>query len=354
MKSSTRRLSCITLLTLSVGLAWGAPSFEGQRLHILNWSDYLDVELIADFERAYGVELVQTYFETDEGRDRLLAETGVKGYDLVILDSDSLLPYRKRGWIQPFDRSRLPSLGRLLRRCVAASGDSAAYSVPYLWGTLGIVYRSDLVEAPLRRWIDLYRPEEGLRGKIVMIDDAREVLGMAARALGHSVSSEDPDVWEAAGRLAREQRAFVHSYGVLALSEASTIVSAEVAAAQAYNGDAVALRELDARIRYVHPEDGSTIWVDHWALFAQSPHPELAHAFLDYINRPDRAARNAQSVYFATCNASAEALLPSDFVEDPIIYPPREVMARLEPYGQLSARTWRQVNLEYARVKARD
>ncbi|NEV63807.1 polyamine ABC transporter substrate-binding protein [Thiorhodococcus minor] len=337
-----------------MGAAAGAPGFEGQRLHILNWSDYLDAELVSGFERAYGVELLQTHFETDEDRDRLLAETGVAGYDLVILDSASLLPYRKRGWIRPFDSVLLPSLGRLLERCVAASGASSAYSVPYFWGTLGIAYRADLVESPLRRWMDLYRPEEGLRGKIVMIDDAREVLGMAARALGYSVSSEDLEAWEAAGKLAREQRPFVHSYGALALDETSSIVSAEVAAAQVYNGDAVALRETDSRIRYVHPEDGSTIWVDHWALFADAPHPELAHAFLDYIGQPDHAAQNAQSVYFATCSASAERLLPEAFLQDPVIYPPREVMARLEPYRQLGARALRRINLEYARIKARE
>lgn len=328
--------------------------FEGQRLHLLNWSDYLDPGVAAAFERHYGVKLVHTYYETDEHRDRLLAENGIQGYDLAVVDSARLPLYRKRGWIRPFDRSLMPGLGKPVARCRAAAGASADYSVPYFWGTEGIAYRSDLVEEPLTRWMQLYRPAESLRGKIVMIDDAREVLGMAALALGYDLSTDDLDAWTAAARLAASQRPFLHSYGTLALDESSAILSGEVVAAQIYNGEAVALRQLDDRIRFAHPEEGSVIWVDHWVLLAESPHPELAHAFLNFINEPRRAVDNAQSVYFATCNAAAETLLPKAFREDPVIYPPDAVMRRLEVYKSLSPRALRQINMDYSRIQSRD
>ena len=171
-----------------------------------------------------------------------------------------------------------------------------------------------------------------------MIDDAREVLGSAALALGHSMSTDDPAVWDAAARLARDQRPFVHSNGIPDLDASSGLITGEVWAAQIYNGDALALHALNEHVRYVHPQEG--------------PHPELAHAFLAFIGQPRRAAGNAESVYFATCSQAAQTLLPSAILEDPVIYPPAEVMQRLEPYGRLGPRTLRQINLLYSTLKA--
>ena len=362
LSASTHRL--LRLFPLSLGLALAALSlaipaatavdgrFAGQRLHLLNWSEYLDPRLVTAFEQQFGVELAQTYFETDEHRDRLLAENGAGGYDLAVIDESRLSLYRKLGWIVPLDPALLPGLATPIQRCRSAQPTSALDSMPYFWGTLGIVYRRDLVETPIKRWMQLYRPSESLRGRITMIDDAREVLGMAARALGHSMNSDDPEVWESASRLAKEQRPFVQTYGTLAIDESSSLLSGEVWAAQTYNGEAVALRALNPNIQFVHPEEGSSLWVDHWVLFADAPHRELAHAFLAFINDPKRAADNAETLYFATCNPAAESLLSEAFRADPIIYPPPEVLHRLEPYARLSPRILSQINTHYSHIKA--
>ena len=227
--------------------------------------------------------------------------------------------------------------------------------IPYFWGTMGIAYRSDLVPNPVTRWMELYRPPVHLRGKMVMIADARELLGMAAKALGRSLNSEDGSAWEAAGQLALAQKPFVHSYGYVAIDENSGLVSGKILAAQIYNGEALVLQAHNKDITYVHPAEGSSYWVDYWTLFSQAPNPALAHVFLNYLNEPENAAANAQSIYFATCNKGAQSLLPMDFLEDPIIYPPPEVMKRLEPYEILSPRSSRKLNMLYSQiVKARN
>ena len=327
--------------------------FQGQELHILNWSEYLQPVLIAAFEDQYGVKIKQTFYESEADRDEILSESGINGFDLAIVESMMLNRYRQLGWIEPFDRHKISNLNKLDPRCIKAAGDDSAYSVPYLWGTTGIAYRSDLIDKPIMSWLHLYQPDESLRGHILMIDDAMEVLRLAARALGHSINSEDPQVWAEAASLAADQRPYLHSYGIVTLDETSSLLSGEVWAAQIYNGDAAALQEYNEQIVYVTPHEGSASWVDHWVIFANAPHRELAHVFLSFINDPKRAASNAQSLYFATCNEAAEAMLPAVFLNDPVVYPPAEVVKKLEPYRPLSARTIRRINTYYAGLKSK-
>jgi spermidine/putrescine transport system substrate-binding protein len=342
------------LLLLCAALSIDAEPLEPDSnqgvLHILTWSDYLDPELVAGFEQTYQAKLKFTYFETDEHRDQILTQQGIEGFDLALIDAIRLPLYLKRGWISSIDAQLVPNLKHLDARCLADFTAAKEYAVPYFWGTQGIVYRGDLVEQPIQGWMQLFKPQEQLRGKIVMIDDSREVMGMAAIALGKSMASEDIRDWEAAAQLVYEQKPYVFSYGYIAIDEHSGLVSGEVLAAQIFNGEALSLQQHNKDIVYVHPVEGSSYWVDYWVLLKNAPHRELAHRFLNYLNEPANAATNAQSVYFATCNKAAEQLLPQDILQDPIIYPPPEVMERLQPYQLLSPEITRKVNMLYSQI----
>jgi len=319
-------------------------------LHLLTWSDYLDPELVSGFEQTSGAKLKFTYFETDEHRDQILTQQGSEGFDLALIDAIRLPLYIKRGWLSTLETRLVPNLAHLDPRCLADFSSAKDYAVPYFWGTQGIAYRGDLVQQPIEGWMQLYRPQEQLRGKIVMIDDSREVMGMAAIALGKSMASHDIRDWEAAAQLVYEQRPYVYSYGYIAIDETSGLVSGEILAAQIFNGEALNLKQFNPDIVYVHPVEGSSYWVDNWVLFKDSRQRELAHAFLNYLNEPAHAAANAQSVYFATCNKAAEALLPKTFLQDPVIYPPPEVMQRLQPYSLLPPDITRKVNMLYSQI----
>jgi spermidine/putrescine transport system substrate-binding protein len=280
----------------------------------------------------------------------MLTQQGDGGYDLVLIDAIRLPLYKKRGWISAIDRKLVPNLAHLDPRCNADSADLEEYGVPYFWGTLGIAYRGDLVQEPIHGWLQLYQPQEELRGKIVMIDDSREVMGMAAIALGKSMASEEIRDWEAAAQLVYRQKPYVYSYGYISIDQNSGLVSGELLAAQIYNGEALSLQEHNPNIVYVHPEEGSSYWVDYWVMFSGAPHRELAHAFLNFLNDPANAAANARVLYFATCNKAAEKLLPAEFLQDPIIYPPPEVMQRLQPYKLLPPDITRKINMLYSQI----
>ncbi len=221
-----------------------------------------------------------------------------------------------------------PSLDR-------AYAGTSGLAVPYFWGTLGIAYRTDLVSRPPHSWLDLLRPDAALSGRIMMIADSFDLIGMALKALGHSMNSNDPDALAQAAALLAEQKPAVRRYGTVSLGADSELLSGEVIAAMSYSGDAATLMDRDATIAYVVPREGGAIWVDYLAIGARGRR-SLAAAFIDFLNRPEIAARNARYVFYATPNRAAEALLPAEFLQDPLIYPDAKTLAHSEHYGNLT------------------
>ncbi len=309
-----------------------------RELVLLNWSEYMDPELVAEFEKTHNAKVTQVYFETDDTRDEMVLDTGGMGYDVVLVNGISLSKYRKRGWLSPLTVKEVPNLRHVDRHWLDAFPDASGYAVPYFWGTLGIAYRKDLVPAPIATWRELFHPPAQLHGRIVMVKTSRDLIGMALKALGHSANSTDSAQIDEAEKLLMGQRPHVMSYSYVALNEESALHTGEAYAAMVYSGDALMLEEIDPRIAYVVPEEGSNLWVDYLVVMQSSTRKELARAFIDFLNEPANAERLAEFVHYATPNKAAAALLPAEFKADPVIYPPPEILNRSELYTPLPAR----------------
>ena len=343
------------LLALAAGLLAGvvpctAAASEGSTLTVFTWSDYMDPEAVSAFERETGARVRFEYYETDDLRDRKMAQTDGRGVDVIVVNGASLSAYVRRGWIAPTVDLPMRNLGHVDPRWRSAFPDAEAYGVPYFWGTVGIAYRTDLVPGPLLRWRDLFEPEEALRGRIVMIRSTRDLMGMALKSLGFSANSGDAAELARAGALLAAQKPYVLSYSYLALTERSKLVTGEAWAAIAYNGDAMALMEIDPRIAYVVPEEGSNLWVDYLTLSAASVRKPLAARFIDFLNRPDVAASNARFVHYASPNTAAIELLPDDFRGDTDVFPDAETLARSEIYRELPPRAMKRANAAVAGI----
>ena len=324
-------------LGLSTESAAAEPASQAQReLVFLTWPDFIDPDLVAEFEREQQIALRFEYFDSDDARNRLVAQTDGIGFDLFVLDNVAIESYQRRGWIVPIDADHAPNLRAIDPKLDLAYPGTTGLAVPYFWGTLGIAYRRDLVPRPLRSWMDLLRPDAALAGKILMIADSYDLIGMPLKALGHSMNSADPEAIAQAAALLAEQRPAVLRYGTLSLGADSELLSGRVAAAMAYNGDAATLMNQNDDIVYVVPQEGGAIWIDYLALGAYGRRP-LALAFIDYLNRPEVAARNARYLHYATPNLAAEALLPADFLADALVYPDARTLARSEYYRPLAA-----------------
>ena len=340
----------LSMLLIVTGVQPVKAAESSPELIILNWAEYIDPAIITAFEAKHGSKVKQIFFESDDARDQILLQTKGKGFDLIMGNGAVINSYRKNGWLQPVPVSKIPNLKYIEKRWVNAFEASKDYGVPYLWGTLGIAYRKDLVSKPITSWKQIFSPEKDLQGKILMVKSSRDLIGMALKSLGYSCNSENADELRQAEALLLAQRPYVARYGYIALDENSSLVTGEIVAATVYGGDALNVGEYNENITYVLPEEGGNIWVDYLLLSAYSKQPALAAKFLDFINQPKIAAQNSEELFLASPNSAAIKIIASEIKNNPVIYPGNELLSRSEFYKELPPLSVRNRANIFARV----
>lgn len=340
----------LTFISANVVNAQDQISQNGEELVLLIWSDYLDPDLIKEFERKYKVNVKQVYYESDELKDEMLLASDGKGYDIVLGSGISIIPYLKRNWITPLNSQNIPNLKHIDQRWLNAHPEISGHAVPYLWGTLGIAYRKDLLKQDIISWMQIFRPVERLRKKIIMINDSRDVIGAALRALGNSLNSSNPQHYDEVEKLLLSQKPYVSVYSYFALNEESVLVTGKAWMGMVYNGDALVLQELHPGITYIVPEEGTSLWVDYLVVMRASQHQKIATEFINFLNEPENAARIASYLMYATPNKSAEKYLSKDHIENPAIYPKREILEKSELSKKLPPRIIKRRNAIFSNL----
>ncbi len=313
-------------------------------LKFLTWSEYTDPVAVAAFEKKFNARIQFRYFESDEARDQELAVRDGDGFDLIMVNDIQLQEYASRGWLHRLDEQDIPNRRHLEKRWSRAFPAAKDYGVIYFWGTLGIAYRSDFFPEGLGSWRDLLEPPEELRGKILMPSFARELVGFALKAQGASINTVDAGELNAAGRMLQQQKPFVPVYGYSNLDRTSVLVSGDIWAAPMYNGDVLKLQAYTDSLRYVMPAEGGMLWADYLTISSRSRHKALASQFINFLNRPQIAARQAEFVNYATPHTPAKALLDEAFLNNPVIYPSASEIERSEFLQTLPARAQRKIN----------
>lgn len=322
----------------------GAAEPADKQLTLLNWSEYLDPEVLAEFQQRYGIAVTESYFETDEMRNEIMFSANGAGFDLVLANGSAIASYVRHNWLAPISDKDIPNLRHASPRWRASFPEAATYGVPFLWGTLGIAYRTDKVSKPVTSWLDLFRPEESLKGKIIMIKDSRDLIGMALKALGYSANSTATQELDAAKQLLLAQKPNVKTYSYITLGKNSSLVTGDAHMAMIYNGDALVLQEHDPAIAFVQPREGSSLWCDFFVIPSSSTKKDLAYKFLDFIHEPAIMARLARFASYATTNTAAEKLLPLEFKENRDIYPAAQILEKSETYADLPPRVAKKYN----------
>ena len=340
---------CALVVAVTI-LSSPSEAADKQELTIFTWADYFDPELQQRFEAEFDAKISFIYYASDEDRTAQLVETNSHGFDLILTSGIDLGSYVKNGWLAPLNLDKVPQAENLEPRWRTAFPAANEYALPFFWGTLGIVYRADLVSTPITSWRQLFQPAQELQGRIGMMNDSRELISMGLKALGYSANSQDREQLQEVEELLLAQKPHVKSYIYFSLEEESASVNGDLVAAMAYSGDALMVSEHLDQLSYVLPSEGGNIWVDYFTLNAKARNPELAHKFLNFINQPANAAQMAEYVYYATPNHAAEKLLPEEFLDDPMIYPSQENLKASEFYTPLSPRIQRLRNNIGARV----
>lgn len=327
-----------TLLTLyMLVIVLFAQTAQSKELMLLNWPDYMDPDIVAEFKKRTGITVKQYYFDSDTARNALLLETGAKGFDIALINDASINLLAQHGWLEPLDQASIPNLKHVDPRRHSELVQTKYFGVPYFWGTVGIAYRKDLVPFSVSSWMDLLQPNEVLHGKISMIGDSRDLISVALKALGYSINSTDDEELKQAEALLYAQTPAVQTYRYLSLRADSTLLTGEVAMSMMYNGDALVLKKHDKNIVFIVPKEGSNIWVDYLSVLSSSPRKAQAKQFINFLNEPKVAAQLAQYVHYASPNQAAEKLLPKEFRDNSIIYPNPEALENSETHQRLNS-----------------
>jgi spermidine/putrescine transport system substrate-binding protein len=297
-------------------------------LTLLSWPDYIDPQTLQQFESEFGVgvklEIVPSAVELIERM-----QTQDPGVDVLVPPDYAVRELNTQGRLLKLDHSQLPNLEDLEPRFYRgqAHDPESLISVVKDWGTTGFMYRTDMIHETLASWADFWRLAEKMSGCVTVLDSPGEVIGVALKMRGHSYNAASPD--ELAGarddllKLKPHLLAFETNYKPL-------LASGRAYLSLGWNGDAAALVAQEVPIRYVVPNEGSQIWEDDWAIASTAPHPDLAHAFLNFVLRPDIAAQEARYTRYATGSQSAWRLLEEEMRSDPSTYPPQELLDKLE------------------------
>ena len=341
LRNSTTQFLSLTIFIFGFLISPANASEPPKELVILNWSEYMLPEMIEAFEKEHNASVKEVYFESDDARDQILLQTRGHGFDLILANGAVMDTYRKRNWLQPIDLNSIPNSKHIESIWINSFISAKNYGIPYFWGTLGIAYRKDLVDTPITSWKQFFNPEEKLRGKILHVNSSRDILGMALKSLGYSANSESTTELNEAKKLLLSQKPYVSHYGYISLEKSSSLVKGNIIVATVYGGDALNVAEHNQNIVYVLPEEGGNIWVDFLSLSTHSKNPKLATKFLNFINSPKWAAKNAEDMYLATPNAAAKKLLSDELLNDPVIYPNKKALSQSEFYKELPPRVLR-------------
>ncbi len=314
-----------------------------KELILLNWSEYMDPDLLTEFEAQTGIRVKEVYYESEEMRDEMLVASEGRGFDLMIASGNTLHSHARRGWLAPVDSRSAPNLGHIDPRWQEAHPQLVGQAAPLFWGTLGIAYRSDKI-GKVDSWRQMFAPQDDLRGRIVMIKDSRDLFNAALKSEGYSLNSREPAQFDQAGRRLIELKPYVRDYNYVALTEESALVKGDVWMALMYNGDALVLQDSQSAIAYSVPGEGTNLWVDYLAILAHSAKKEAAAQFINFLHEPSNAARLSEFLMYATTNREAEKLLPAEFRENPLVYPPPEVLENSEIGWELPPRIVRKCN----------
>ena len=301
-----------------------------KELNFYTWSEYIDPDILTEFQETYGVKVTMDIYASNED---LLAKLqgGATGYD-VIVPSDYMVNIMiNLGLLEPLDYSVIKTIANIDPENLKPYYDPHnTYSVPYMWGTSGYSYDTSVLGEDLASWKEVFEPRPEVRGKVVMLDDQREVIGAALVYLGYEINETSDDALAKAKQLLLTQKPYVLAYS--SQNNDDLLVAGEALIAHIWTGDALMSQQEKPTLRYVIPTEGCTVWQDNLCVPKTAPHKYTAMVFIDFLNRPDIAGRNANYIMYGSPNKAAreQGYIDQEVLNNPGVYPPPEVWKELQ------------------------
>lgn len=301
-------------------------------LIVYNWGDYIDEELIERFEEETGYKIVYQTFDSNEAMMTKVKQGGT-AYDISVPSEYAIEKMLEEDLLLPIDHSKIPNLKYIDERFLDLPFDPQnTYSIPYFWGTVGVVFNPNMTgDLTFESWDDLWDPS--LKNDILLIDGAREVIGMGLNSLGYSLNDTDEaHLQEALSKLSK----LTPNVKAIVGDEIKMLMQGnEAAAALVWSGDAADIMWENEELDYMVPAEGSNLWFDNFVIPKTAKNIEGAHAFINFMLDPEVSAQNTEYIGYSTPNAAALELVDEEISSDERFYPSDEVTARLEVYENL-------------------
>ena len=338
-------LTCITAGSLFVG----CNKKYSEEISFFNYGENIDEETIQEFEKKYGIKVNLETFDDMETMYQKVNNSDVS-YD-VILVSDALMPRMiKNNLIQELNKSNIPNISQMDEEYLNLDIDpSNKYSVPYMFGTVGLIYNKDVVKEKVDSWDILW--DEKYKNKVFMFDTYRDTIGVALKKLGYSLNSENPEELEQAKNLLLEQRKKVDPiYGV---DNGTTMIpSGESDINMIWSGEGLNLQDEYPNLEYVVPKEGANFWIDSLCIPHNAKNVSGAEKFINFVSDKESALRIADEIGYTTPNKEARLEQPENVRNNPNAYMSKELMDRCELYVDLPKNTKKMYDNIWVEIKS--
>ena len=307
---------------------------NGEKLVVYNWGEYIDPEVLTMFEEETGIDIVYEEFETNEILYPKIS-SGAIAYD-VICPSDYMIQRMiENDLLSEINFDNIPNLKNIGKQYLEQSRQfdpENKYSVPYCWGTVGILYNKMMVDEPVDSWSILWDPK--YKDNILMQDSVRDAFGVTLKYLGYSLNSIDLDELTEAKNLLIEQKPLVQAYVIDQVRD--KMIGNEAALGVIYSGEAIYTQKENPNLEYVIPKEGSNIWIDSWVIPKNAEHKENAEKFINFLCRPDIALMNFEYITYSTPTEAARELIEDESIRNSeIAFPDLSKYDNLETFQYL-------------------
>jgi spermidine/putrescine transport system substrate-binding protein len=324
-------------------------SDEEKKLNFYNWDTYIGENTLDNFEEATGIEPKMDLFADNDELFAKLKE-GNPGYDVIVPTNDYVERMIEAGMLDTIDQDKIPNFANVDPAFQDANFDPGrAHSMPYMWGTIAMGYRKSAVSETPDSWGVLY-DSDAYAGRISLLGDAQNVIQHGLKYLGYSLNTTDPAEIKQAEELVIAQKPRIK---VFADDNGQDLLAAgEVDICQEWGGDILQVIEEDDDVGVLVPREGGLLWQDCLCIPKDAPHPNNAHAFINFILDAKEGAEIAEFIYYATANAAAKELTSNEYKNNESIFLPEEVLANCEPSLFLGPEITRLFDEAWTRINA--
>lgn len=323
-------------LVLGAAMLFGGcgKEYANGEVVVYNWGEYINEDVIEMFEEEYDIEVIYDEFTENEDMYPII-NIGEVNYDVVCPSDYMINRMINEDLLAELNYDNIPNIKNIDPTYLKSAEEfdpGNKYSVPYCWGTVGILYNKTMVDEPITSWSVIF--DEKYEGEILMIDSVRDGMGIALKYLGYSMNTTEESQLEEAKELLIAQRPFVQGYFVDEVR--NKMIGEEATLGVIYSGEAIYTQRENSDLEYVVPEEGSNVWIDGWVIPKNAQNKENAEKWINFMCREDIALMNFEEITYSTPNAAARELIEdADIKNSTIAFPDAATLERCETYKYL-------------------